>query len=263
MNRYLIMLCLLLSSCTPASGVNEAATRAVETHVARATDTPAPTITPTAAPRPTSTPVPPTPTSEPPAILSKYLVDPIVLQTTTFDSLPVYADVNPELVAVQNGQLQMRGQDYQGGFDLQSKFSEGQGLIYSFKIQPDSAGLKFEFETYLDKGTWWTPEYRRFGVYIMAAPEADMWLGRNGTGKYLSGELKLVPDTWYQMLLVVGKGAEFLGVISDPNNPGLVRSYRVPKGGDWSGLQWTFFINGAKGTMLVDDLMKISFSGIK
>lgn len=255
--NLMITICVfVLAACQPAAPMPTSTPQATNTATA------IPTSTFTATPMPTKTPIPPTPTVEPPTVLSKYLNGVVVFDLTTFDTDP-NLDYNTELIHLQDGKLQFKGQDYQGGVDSRLKYKEGQGIMFDFMIDSSQSSSGFEFETYFDVGTWWTPSYRRFGVYITAAPQADMWTGQRGTGKYLTGDLKIIPDTQYQIMVAIGKNAEFLCVVWNPDNPEITRIYRVPKGGDWSGLNWHFVINGAKGTMFVDNLMSVSFESIK
>ena len=236
----------------------------VPTSMPQATNTATviPTSTFTATPKPTRTPIPSTPTVEPPTALSKYLSNVIVSNINTFDTAPNF-DYSTELVHIQDGKLQFKGKDWQGGIDSRLKYKEGQGVMFDFMIDSSQSPSGFEFETYFDLGTWWTPSYRRFGVYITSSPQADMWTGQRGTGKYLTGDLKLTPDVWYQVMVVIDKNADFLSVIWNPNNPDVIRKYRIPKGGDWSGQNWHFAINGSKGAIVIDNLMSISFDSIK
>jgi hypothetical protein len=254
-----ITICIVvfvLTACQSAAPVPTSMPQATNT------DTVIPTSTFTATPKPTRTPIPPTSTVEPPAALSKYLNGVTVFDLTTFDTDP-NMDYNTELVSLQDDKLQFKGQGWETWAGSRLKYKEGQGIIFDFTIDSSQSPSGFEFETYFDLGTWWTASYRRFGVYITAAPQADMWVGQRGTGKYLTGDLKLTPDVWYQVMVVIDKNADFLSVIWDPNNPDVIRKYRIPKGGDWSGQNWNFVINGSKGTMLVDNLMSISFESIK
>ena len=251
MKRCAIILVLLLSSCTPASGGNETATHAIDTYTPEVTQTSVP-----------ATRVPPTPTVTPPEILHDYLVDPVVDSLMTFDSPPKGFSLDGVITGIEGGQLYIRGEEYRAGVKMPSAFSEGTGIVFNFKIMAP-APPKFEFDAHFGKGYWGTPEYRRFGVYIMQAPQTNKWTGQKLSWKYLNGNLSIEEDIWYRMLLAVGEGADFLAVITDPAQPDSIRNYRLPQGGDWSGLDWSFELSGAQGLMKVDDMMEISFSAIR
>jgi hypothetical protein len=215
-----------------------------------------------AAPMPTSTPQVTNTTVEPPTVLSKYLNGVVVFDLNTFDTDP-NMNYNAELVSVYDGKLQFKGQGWEAWASSRLDYREGQGVMFDFSIDSSQSPSGFEFETYFDLGIYSAPSYRRFGVYLKPTPQADMWTGQRATGKYLTGDLKLTPDVWYQVMVVIDKNADFLSVIWDPNNPDVIRKYRIPQGGDWSREIWSFVINGSKGTMLVDNLMSISFDSIK
>jgi hypothetical protein len=260
MNRIPVCLaaCLLLAAALTAC---TAALPAAEIPPDVSASPLAPTTLPTGTAKPTATPIPATPTVEPPALLADYLNAATIDTVLTFTQMPGQVDINRELVTAKDGVLHMQGRDWQGLLYAPYKYKEGQGALFDFMFEQD--GGTPEFETYVDVGEWWTPSYRRFGVYLTLSPQANMWIGSQGSGKYLTGDLKLAPDVWYQVLLVVGENADFLGVIRDPANPGPVRSYRIPMGTQWAGNTWTFAINGTRGRMLIDNWMSISFSSIK
>jgi len=226
------------------------------------TPTVTPTSTFTATPKPTWTPLPPTATVEPPTVLSKYLNAVTVFDLTTFDNDP-NMDYNTDLVGLQDGKLQFKGQDWSSWATSRLEYKEGQGVMFDFTIDSSQSPSGFEFSTYFDSGTWGAENYRRFGVSITPSPQTNTRIGQTGTVKNLTGDLKLTPDVWYQVMVVIDKNADFLSVIWEPNNPDVIRKYRLPKGGDWSGQNWTFVISGNEGTMLVDNLMSISFESIK
>ena len=248
----------VLTACQSAAPMPTSTPQATNTNTATAI----PTSTFTATPKPTKTPIPPTPTVEPPTVLSKYLNGVVVFDLNTFDTDP-NMNYNAELVSVYDGNLQFKGQGWEAWASSRLDYREGQGVMFDFSIDSSQSPSGFEFETYFDLGIYSTPSYRRFGVYLKPTPQADMWTGQRATEKYLTGDLKLTPDVWYQVMVVIDKNADFLSVIWDPNNPDIIRKYRIPQGGDWSREIWSFVINGSKGTMLVDNLMSISFDSIK
>ena len=78
----------------------------------------------------------------------------------------------------------------------------------------------------------------------------------------IAGNLSLNPDTWYSLLLVVGKGGDFVAVIWDPANPGNSLQYREVIE-NWKEIEWTFRIQVNKGTIVFDDFEEIIFDDIK
>ena len=160
---------------------------------------------------------------------------------------------------ISDDQIILNGRGYSGGIELWEKFDSQNGVMFDFMIHPDDVDPKFEFETYFDIGIWWTPEYRRFGVYLVGAPEANMWKGTQGSGKRLTGNLKINPGEKYTCTLAIGDNGDFFALIWDPNKPGDIRKYRLMLGGAWEMKNWKFVINGASGKMSIDNIASFSF----
>lgn len=252
---------LILTSCQPAASVPDTMVPS-QTPETSSTPTIHPTVTNTPTLQPTKTAIPPTPTVESPAFLDEYMDGVRITSLATFDNgSPLsYAE---KLVKVEDGMLNMKGEGYTGGAEADSSFQEGQGIIFDFQIDSVTSSDGFEFETFFAIGDWWTSGYKRFGVYIVPSPQADMWVGTKGTGKNLTGNLKIVPDHTYQIMIAIGKDASFLCTIWDPQKPQDKRIYRISKGGNWSDINWRFQINGARGDMFVDNFMTFKFDGYK
>jgi hypothetical protein len=263
----LILVIFLFAGCQSTAPTSVAAT---VPPTIPATQTPIPpteTIAPTDTPTPTATPEPPTetptPTMEPPEILSKYLAGIKFIRVTTFDSEPRTIEYNSNLVKIVNGEMQMKGVGYQGGMNFRSKFWEGEGIVFDMKILSETPSTPFEFETYVDHGTWWTDTYRRFGMYLTSSPASDLWMGKVGTGNYLSGNLIIKPDVQYRVAIAIGEDADFLGLIWNPEKPDVNRYFHQPMGKKWIDNDWLFVINGAKGNMTVDNIMTFTFDGFQ
>jgi hypothetical protein len=69
-------------------------------------------------------------------------------------------------------------------------------------------------------------------------------------------------DTWYSLLMAIGKDGDFFALVYDPSNPEkIIKDRRTIA--EWKGLTWTFKLGADKGTILFDDLMEIKFDSIK
>lgn len=263
----LILVAFLFAGCQPTAPTSVQVTipptiQATQTSIPP-TETPAPTATfqpPTETPVPTETS---TPTMEPPEILSKYLAGIKFVTITTFDSEPRTIEYSSDHVKIENGEMHMKGEGYQGGMNYILQFREGEGIVFDMKVLSEKPSTGFEFETYVDHGSWMTDTYRRFGMYLTASPEADLWVGKVGTGKYLSGNLVIKPDVQYRAAIAIGENADFLGIIWDPEKPEVNRYFRQPMGKKWVDNNWKFVINGAKGTLAVDNMMTFTFDGFQ
>lgn len=245
-NLFLVIIAgiLILSACQPAQ-IPPTAT------IVPPTNTPIPTNTP----KPTSTPIPPTPTLIPPAALAEYLENPRIVKVDSFDNSNSW-----ELYVgkVTNGVLEIVGNDW-NGIVREGTFQEGDGILINFKYTKGS-----EFELLFDKGEWWTDPYKRFGVYLAVDyAESNLWDGKKGLGfNYLRGNFYLTPDTWYSLLMTIGKDGDFFALVYDPSNPEkIIKDRRKIEG--WKGINWTFKLGANEGTILFDDLMEIEFDNIK
>ncbi len=240
----LVVFSWILSACQPAP-IPPTAT------LVSPTNTPLPTNTP----KPTSTPIPPTPTIVPPAVLTEYLENAHIAKVDTFENAngwDLYAG------KVTNGVLEVIGKDW-NGLVRKGEFQEGDGILVNFKYTKGS-----EFELLFDKGEWYTDPYKRFGIYLAVDyAESNLWDGKNGLGfNYLRGNFYLAPDTWYSLLMALGKDGDFFAIVWDPSNPDKIINDRR-KIEDWKGITWTFRIGANEGTILFDDLMEVKFDTIK
>lgn len=121
-----------------------------------------------------------------------------------------------------------------------------------------------EFELYLYSGSWQMPNYRRWGIYAGSAFVTNIWQGSSGPDtRYLTGNLSPKADTWYYLLLAVGKEAGFVAQVWERDNSSRQAEYRRTFGEEWAGRTWGFMIGANAGKIYVDSFTEISFSGIK
>lgn len=258
-----LLLVFLLAACTGqtsvASPISIPSTATADLPTQAPTQTALPTNTVTATPKPTRTEVPPTPTVASPAKVNEVLNDVEVVRVENFQkSYSDIFDYGNGVSSPGDGQLNMEGIPFwTSSFSAKKRFSEGSGIILSYKYSPQT-----EFEVFLDRGTWADPDYRRFGVYATNPPSTDLYQGEKGFGNYLTKNFVLKTDTWYTILLVTDKGGDFLALIWDPENPERVARYRevIKK---WENIQWRFSVGANKGQIQFKDYMEITFSGFK
>ncbi len=226
------------------------------------TETPIPTFTATATPKPTKTPIPPTPTVEPPSILSNYLADVRVVAIDKFDNLNGWSTYNSQTGKLSDGIYVITGHgDYSSGLVRNRKFAEGQGLMFEFKYD-----TKTEFEFILDKGEYQTDSYRRFGVFGFDIPRANLTQGKNALGyNRLFGNFKPQPDTWYNYMVGVGFTGDFIALIWNPSDPSKVVYYKEGIGEKWDNSTWQFTAKAAyEGMRLhIDNFAELTFTAIK
>lgn len=212
----------------------------------------------TAAAIPTRTPTPltPTPTIVPPSFLSDYLKN---VEVLSFDSFDTNIGWNPDNGTVTNGVLEIKGDNQWNTVRREDTLSLGEGIILKFKHN-----IASEFEIYFDHGSWNTDDYRRFGVYLGNHPQVNLWQGSNCKEcEDRQGDFQPLPDTWYNLFMVIGDSGKFMAILWDPNDISKALMYRGIMGETWTGLEWNFAIGVNKGTILIDDFSLFSFTTIK
>lgn len=223
-----------------------------------------PTETPTATPTHMPTSIPePTPTIKPPAIAIEFLDAVEILNVDGFDSMRNWSTWNTGTGRLVDGMFELAGQeDWSSGLVLSRKFKEGEGIILRFKTV-NNADFRSEF-VFLT-GAWDTDTFRQFGVYNGRNPKADLFQGKYGLGfNNLYGNLSLKADTWYNLLMAVGEGGEFLAVVWNPEDPSQRVVYNEKIGEKWERKTWEFVAKATKGeTVYIDDFSRIAFSEIK
>ncbi len=240
-------------------------TELTETLVPSNTPTEMPTATPTltSTPEPTSTSITPTPTIEPPSIAVEFLDGVEILNIDGFDNMRNWNTWNAGTGNIVNGMFELQGQEgWSSGLVLSSKLKVGQGIILRFK-SVNVADFKAEFV--FATGTWQTDSFRQFGVYNGRFPKADLFQGKNGLGfNNLHGNLSLKADTWYNLLMAIGEGGEFLAIVWNPDDTSQRVRYNEKIGEKWEGKTWEFIAKATRGvTVYIDDFSRIVFSEIK
>jgi hypothetical protein len=228
--------------------------------LAQITATPSLTATqnPTVTPSPTSTPLPPTPTIVPPAVLADYLENVRVTKIDTYDD-GNQGDIRSGPVSGGTIKLSGEGGDHWGGYQSIVTFQEGKGIVIKFKFSQASV-----FNMFFDSGTWQTDPYKRFCINLdNGYPSSDLWIGKNGFNPHnLRRNFYPLPDTWYSLLMVVGKDGDFFLLVWDPSNPGkIIQDRQALK--KWEGNSWTFTMQANKGVIYFDDFTEIKFDKIK
>jgi len=250
-----VIFAVLLSGCVPAS----TPIPPTSTPLPLPTDTPMPTKTPV----PTKTSIPPTATVAPPTVLLDLLTNVQVIKTDSFDNLNNWNTWNPGTGKITNGMFELTGQEgYLSGLIFKQNISGGRGIMLKYKTLKNA---NYQSEFVFATGEWQTDSFRQFGIYNGARPKADLIQGKNGIGgNNLHGNLSLKADTWYNLLMVVGKDGEFLAVIWNPDNPSEQSVYNENLGEKWANLNLEFQAKANIGeTMYIDDFAMITFDEIK
>lgn len=209
---------------------------------------------------------PPAPTSIPPTAtfrvsnrFMEFLNDVQILSIDTFDD-PVGSGWNIDAGKIQNGAMEIIGNENWYGASWNGEFGEYEGVILDFNYSADSLS-----EVYVENGTWDTEQYKRFGVYIGSNKvDTNQYAGRNDHGgANLSGNLTLQPGTNYSLLIAILPNGELLEAIWNPSNSSERSFYREKFDDTWAGLTWTLWIGVNKGTVQFDNFNEIKFSSAK
>lgn len=220
-----------------------------------------PTPTPTPPP-PTSTPPPTTPTPiayDLPAIVQEYLVGARPIAHDTFDTLdPARWTFTSGSVTTSLGEAQVTGVDGWGSRLYRAEsVPEGTAVLVRFRSDTDA-----EFGIYVESGAWGTPEYKRFGTYG-PYPETNIFRGTNAELRQeLAGDLVIQPEVWYELMLAIGPGGEFLALIWDPETPEANLVYRRVVDRRWTGATWTFGVTSNAGFLALDDFALVAFAAM-
>ena len=220
-----------------------------------------PQDSPSAEPFPDIPILPPAPTVVSPAVIGEYLTDARVAGYDPFDDTQNW-NYSSTTGALQDGTFELNGSaGWQSSFWPKQQFKEGQGLVLRFQVKRANARSEFVFVT----GDWLSDSFRQFGVYNAVVPMGDLFQGRQDMGGYkLTGNLKLESDTWYELLLAVGRNGHFLAVVWNPNDTAQRAIHDLEAGPNWAGRSWVFLPKANAGeTVLVDDFYRLTLGDVR
>lgn len=217
------------------------------------TNPPVSTVTPTTLPTLTATP-----TIEPPVITKEFLTDVKILFHDPFDNNDSLNNWTSGKVV--DGIFELKRGITDGSYKRQRLIS-GDGVILKFKLQNASDVSGFSFDT----GVWRTDSDRGFGIINATHPHVTITQGKEVIDQsHLRGNLSLKTDTWYNILMAIGKNEKFLAVIWDPADESHRVIYNITLGEKWSGKTWAFdIVIWGDETIYIDDFYRISFEDIQ
>ena len=217
------------------------------------TSTPEPT--PTLEPTSTATSIPPTSTVAPPAIL-----------TDTFDNVRIVSIDTFDQPANANWDLSKGGEISNGVLEVDealifhsSDYNESNGIVVNFKYTKDAKITASFLQT--DPPRQFVVAFPGHVIQI-ALFEGSKCLECTYKHNLFRGNLSLQSDTWYSLLMAIGKNGDLIGIIWDPVDPSKVIMARR-KMENWSGSTWKFFLYTHDGTVSFDDFTEIEFESIK
>jgi hypothetical protein len=207
---------------------------------------------PASTPRPSVNPLP---------VAAQYLTSPRIVSYDPLDTMQNWS-YKRETGTLTDGIFELQGTPrWQSSFWPRQQFQEGQGIALRFKVAHANARSEFVFVT----GDWLTPTFRQFGFYNAVVPKGDLFQGALNLGGYdLQGNLNILSDIWYEMLLAVGRSGHFIAVVWNPANPSQQVVHDVAGGPNWIGKTWVFLPKANTGeTIEVDDFFILIFGDVK
>jgi len=247
--------CLLVSPPTPIPPTSTPTLLSpANTSVPTVTSTSLPTVTPTILPTLTVTP-----TIEPPVIAKEFLQDVKILFYDSFDNNSSLD--NWTQGSVVDGILELKWGEITNMTYKRQRLIPGDGVIVKFKLQNASDVSGFSF----DNGVYQTESDRGFGIMNTTHPHVGIAQGPEVIDhSHLRGNLSLKTDTWYNILMAIGKNEKFLAVIWDPTDESRRVFYDIKLGEKWADKTWAFdIVIWGEETISIDDFYQISFEDIQ
>ena len=195
---------------------------------------------------------------------SLYLNDVEVLKVDNFDNLNNWTPWSPLSGTVSNGMFNLQGGKL-NGLTFKGSLGEGSAALIEYKtLNNTNYGSQFVVTT----GAWQTDSFRQIGIFGGPRPKASLYQGSSTNtiagNNLLCSKLTLQKDTWYSLLVAIAKDADFLSVISDPENPAKQCVYHEKMGTKWTGLQFQFQAIAEPGENLeLRNFALLSFSSLK
>ncbi len=194
-------------------------------------------------------------------VVNEYLTGSRIVFFDPFNNMNNW-NYRPETGALSGRVFELQGTPlWHSSFWPKQEFTEGQGLVIRFKVQNSNARSEFVFVT----GDWMTDSFRQFGVYNAVVPKGDLFQGLSNLGGYnLRGTLRVLSNTWYYLLLAIGRNGHFLAVVWNPDDAAQRTVYDVLSPPNWTGRSWVFLPKASTGeTVYVTDFSRLRFTDIK
>jgi hypothetical protein len=253
---------MLLFACQALSLPAQIKTPLASAEITAPLSTPVSTPAPTDTKGPNATAIPPTPSVEPPAIVSSLITNAQIILTDSFTTMDRWHTYNPGSGSISNGMFVLTGQaDWGSGVVFNQTLTKGFGVLIDFKTEKN-ADLKSQI--IFNAGEYNTDFYRQFGFYTGRNPQTNLFLGKNGTGfQNLKGNLLPVANTWYSVLMAIGDNGELLTVIWNPADPAKRLVHYAKLGEKWAGQNWQFLAQADIGeTLTLKDFNLLTFGTI-
>jgi serine/threonine protein kinase len=165
--------------------------------------------------------------------------------------------------SIEDGVLQVDGQgEWNGLVRIPPDYlHDGQGILMSFQCSRDA-----HTEIYLEAGQWGTKGYKRWGIYCHASEPNMVTLNSyydvdGYVEGALGGNLKFQPDTWYNLLLVIGGSDRYVVDIWAQDQPDQYLTLSRKMDSSWNSRDWIFRVNANAGSVVIDHYQEIEVDG--
>lgn len=275
---FVILLALVVACAGPIPA-------AAPTSTIPSTSTNVPTATETSTPFPTDTPLPSATPACPPHPASQATLNSVQEKTaemipgakvTWYDNFKC-EDLsygwgpggfnNPTAkVSASNGVMTFSAQRVEGVWDAigrPDRMGDQKGFLILFRYQQNTIANIF-FST----GTWWTPDYKRWGITVATIPSGSWWDGWRGSENlssyYSERKLKLPrkvlePNRWYYLFERLDNHGQVTMKIWEKDDPSNHADFQTGMPSNWTGHQWTILVQVYEGTVEIDEYQELSF----
>lgn len=152
------------------------------------------------------------------------------------------------------------------------RFSEGNGVFFKFKLPDgDLSRSTITFQSGMDGSIEYTErgvafEYNTLNKSYISSMVG--WLGEGDgisnilSSQRLDGNLMVLPDKWYNIMMVINRHGELLLKVWDPEIPEERLIKQTSFGENWQERDYIFsiFTIGSETTMYMDDFVEFDFS---
>ena len=262
---------------------NRATSTVISTPTIPSTLTNIPTATKTSTPFPTNTPLPTATPFCPPHPDSQTTINSVQEKTaalvpgarvTWYDDF-ICEDLsygwgpggfaNPTAkVSVSNGVMTFSAQKVEGVWDAIGRpdsMGDQKGFLLLFRYQDDT-----NVNIFFCTGTWWTPDYKRWGVTFTDASDRSWWNGWQGSQNLNYSQRKLQiprkvlePNKWYYLLEKLGNNGQVTMKIWEKDDPSNHADFQTEMPSSWTGHQWVVLIQIYEGTVEIDEYQELTF----
>ncbi|MBC8509463.1 MAG: zinc ribbon domain-containing protein [Chloroflexi bacterium] len=197
-----------------------------------------------------------------PSFISEVLQNATITATEDFYTLPDDWHKSSSLISHDSANNLMNIPGGNDGIHLGAPYeiAEGEAILILFQFDKQGDVL-----TMLETGFWETSSYRRWGMFSAVGYfRSDTYLGADWRGEpILEGNILAKPDTWYYLLLAVGRDGNFAMKVWERDDITKNAEYWELDESQWENKKWSFLLSNWGGDVTLDSLSVIEFSDLR